>query len=41
MYAENACGRPSWYPGHGRELADGYYDALDYFARLHSSDNAK
>src|SRR5882724_4246147 len=36
MYAENACGRPSRYPGHGRELADGYDAVLDYFARLHS-----
>ena len=35
MYAENACGRPSRYPGHGRELADGYDAVLDYFARLH------
>ena len=36
MYAENACGRPSRYPGHGRVLADGYEAVLDYFARLHS-----
>src|SRR5262245_12240038 len=36
MYAENACGRPSRYLGHGRELADGYDAVLDYFARLHS-----
>ena len=35
MYAENARGRPSRYPGHGRELADGYEAVLDYFARLH------
>lgn len=35
MYAENARGRPSRYPGHGRELADGYDAVLDYFARLH------
>ena len=24
MYAETAVGRPNRYPGHGRELADGY-----------------
>jgi hypothetical protein len=30
MYAENACGRPSRYPAHGRELADGYDAVLDY-----------
>jgi len=36
MYAENACGRPSRYPGHGRELADGYDAVLDYFAWLHN-----
>jgi uncharacterized damage-inducible protein DinB len=35
MYAENARGRPSRYPGHGRELADGHGAVLDYFARLH------
>jgi uncharacterized damage-inducible protein DinB len=35
MYAENARGRPSRYPGHGRELADGYDAVLDYYARLH------
>src|SRR5215813_14436553 len=35
MFTENACGRPSRYPGHGRELAEGYDAVLDYFARLH------
>ncbi len=35
MYAENVCGRPSRYPGHGRELADGYDAVLNYFALLH------
>jgi hypothetical protein len=24
MFAENMQGKPSRYPGHGRELADGY-----------------
>jgi uncharacterized damage-inducible protein DinB len=36
MYAENACGRPSRYHGHGRELADGYDTVLNYLTRLHS-----
>jgi uncharacterized damage-inducible protein DinB len=35
MYAENACRRPSRYPGHGRELADGHDAVLAYFGRLH------
>lgn len=36
MFAENACGRPSAYPGHGRELADGYDAVLAFVARLHA-----
>lgn len=36
MFAENAAGRPSRYPGHGRELADGRQAVLDYFDRLHA-----
>lgn len=36
MFAENACGRPSRYPGHGRELADGYEATLEYFRRMHA-----
>ncbi len=36
MYAENALGRPSRYPGHGRELADGYDAVLAYYDRLHA-----
>ena len=35
MFAENAAGRPSRYPGHGRELADGYDDVLAFFDRAH------
>jgi len=35
MFTENACGRPSAYPGHGRELADGYDAAIAYLQRMH------
>ena len=34
MFAENVHGRPSRYPGHGRELADGYDAVMDYYRRL-------
>ena len=34
MYAETVAGRPSRYPGCGRELADGYDAVLSYFDRL-------
>jgi uncharacterized damage-inducible protein DinB len=34
MFAENVQGRPSRYPGHGRELADGSDAVLSYFHRL-------
>jgi uncharacterized damage-inducible protein DinB len=36
MFAENAVLRPSRYPGHGRELADGYDAIFDYMRRLHA-----
>ncbi len=36
MFAENACGRPSRYPGHGRELADGYEAVLAYLDSTHA-----
>lgn len=36
MYAENAQLKPSLYPGHGRELADGYDNVLQFMDRLHS-----
>lgn len=35
MYAENAFGRPSRYPGHGKEFADGYDEILSYAKQLH------
>jgi uncharacterized damage-inducible protein DinB len=35
MFAENVSGRPSRYPGHGRELADGYDAVLACFDRMH------
>ena len=34
MYAETVAGRPSQYPGCGRELADGYDAVLAYLDRL-------
>jgi uncharacterized damage-inducible protein DinB len=36
MFAENARLRPSSYPGHGRELADGYEAVIAYFDRTHA-----
>jgi uncharacterized damage-inducible protein DinB len=36
MYAENVQFRPSRYPGHGREFADGYDAVMGYFDRLHA-----
>lgn len=35
MFAENACLRPSRYPGHGPELAEGYDAVLAYLAERH------
>lgn len=35
MYAENAQLKPSRYPGHGRELADGPDNVLEFFKRMH------
>ena len=35
MFTENAEQRPSRYPGHGRELADGYDATFEYLRRLH------
>jgi uncharacterized damage-inducible protein DinB len=35
MYAENVQLKPSRYPGHGKELADGPGGVLDFFNRLH------
>ena len=36
MFAENAMLRPSRYPGHGRELADGYAEVFAYLDRTHA-----
>jgi uncharacterized damage-inducible protein DinB len=36
MFAENALLHPSAYPGHGRELADGYDSIVDYMQRMHA-----
>lgn len=35
MYAENVQLKPSRYPGHGRELADGYENVLEYLNQMH------
>ena len=34
MWGENVQGRPSRYPGHGRELAEGKAAVLDYLDRM-------
>ncbi len=36
MFAENVKGRPSRYPGHGTELADGADAVRDYLRRMHA-----
>jgi uncharacterized damage-inducible protein DinB len=36
MYAENVQGRPSRYPGHQRELADGFDAVVAYLDRKHA-----
>jgi uncharacterized damage-inducible protein DinB len=36
MYAENVQGRSSLYPGHGRELADGYDPVIEFMNRTHA-----
>jgi uncharacterized damage-inducible protein DinB len=36
MFVENALLRPSRYPGHGRELADGYDAIVAYMGRMHA-----
>jgi uncharacterized damage-inducible protein DinB len=40
MYAETVSGRPSAYPGCGRELADGYAEVVAYFERLAAESRA-
>ncbi len=34
MFAENACGRPSRYPGHSIELASGYHEVRAFLDRM-------
>ena len=36
MFAENVAGRPSRYPGHGVELAEGYDGVTAYLDRMHA-----
>lgn len=36
MFAENARGEPSRYPGHGRELADGWAEVMEFLGRAHA-----
>jgi len=36
MYAETVHGRRSAYPGHGRELADGFDATIGYYDQLHN-----
>jgi len=40
MFVENACDRPSRYPGHGRELADGYAAVVAYLQQMHADSMA-
>ena len=40
MFAENAQCNPSRYPGHGRELAEGYDDVIAFFDRMHAESMA-
>ncbi|HWZ57838.1 MAG TPA: DinB family protein [Gemmatimonadaceae bacterium] len=40
MYGETVHGRPSRYPGHGRELAEGLEATLAYYDRLHEESMA-
>ncbi|HEU0014309.1 MAG TPA: DinB family protein [Longimicrobium sp.] len=35
MFAENVAGRASRYPGHGRELAEGFDGVIAYLDRMH------
>src|SRR5437763_10239834 len=40
MFAENAQGLPSRYPGHNADLASGYDDVLEFFNRMHDESMA-
>ncbi len=35
MFAENVAGNVSRYPGHGKELADGYEAVVSHFNQMH------
>lgn len=35
MYAENVQLKPSRYPGHGKEMAEGYDNVIEFFGRMH------
>ena len=35
MYAENVQFKPSRYPGHGKELAEGFEDVMEFMERAH------
>ena len=41
MFVECVMGRPSRYPGHGRELADGFQNVLAYLVRMHAESVAE
>lgn len=36
MWAETVSGRPSQYPSHGKELADGYENVIAFMELLHA-----
>jgi uncharacterized damage-inducible protein DinB len=36
MFAENAQLKPSRYPGHGKELADGYEKVMSFMTKMHT-----
>jgi uncharacterized damage-inducible protein DinB len=40
MFGENAVCRPSRYPGHGPELADGYGAVMAFYERCHTETSA-
>lgn len=40
MYAETVFGRPSAYPGHGREMADGLVAVVAFYDELHAAARA-
>jgi uncharacterized damage-inducible protein DinB len=40
MYGETVQGKPSRYRGHGRDLADGFDNVMQYYDRLHQESRA-